>query len=94
MSGDEFVLLLPGITKESAAGRIAEFRKSIAEALDLMPEPCTLTMSVGASNFPLDSTEAEELLSTAEFRMYNPSVASAPKIRPPACQRKNSASFR
>jgi diguanylate cyclase (GGDEF)-like protein/putative nucleotidyltransferase with HDIG domain len=70
MGGDEFVLLLPGMTKESAAGRIAEFRKSVAEAVDLMPEPCTLTMSVGASYFPVDSTEAEELLSTADLRMY------------------------
>jgi len=70
MGGDEFVLLLPGITTESASARIAEFKKSIAEAVDLLSEPCKLSMSVGASFFPLDSTEAEELLSTADLRMY------------------------
>jgi diguanylate cyclase (GGDEF)-like protein len=70
MGGDEFVILLPGITAETAASRIAEFRHSISEAVDLMPEPCTLSMSVGAAYFPQDSTEAEELLSTADLRMY------------------------
>ncbi len=70
MGGDEFVMLLPGITAESAPARITEFRQSISEAVDLLPEPCTLSMSVGAAYFPLDSIEAEELLSTADLRMY------------------------
>ena len=70
MGGDEFVLLLPGITAESAPARISEFRQSILEAVDLLPEPCTLSMSVGVGYFPVDSSEAEELLSTADLRMY------------------------
>jgi diguanylate cyclase (GGDEF)-like protein/putative nucleotidyltransferase with HDIG domain len=70
MGGDEFVLLLPGVTAETAAARIADFRNAITEAVDLLPEPCSLSMSVGASYFPLDSAEAEELLSTADLRMY------------------------
>ena len=70
MGGDEFVLLLPGVTAETAAARIEEFRQSVSEAVDLLPEPCALSMSVGASYFPVDSTEAEELLSTADLRMY------------------------
>jgi GGDEF domain-containing protein len=40
------------------------------EAVDLLPEPCEISMSIGASYFPNDSTEAEELLSTADLRMY------------------------
>jgi diguanylate cyclase (GGDEF)-like protein/putative nucleotidyltransferase with HDIG domain len=70
MGGDEFVLLLPGMTADTVGTRIAEFRQSISEAVDLLSEPCTLSMSVGASFFPEDSTEAEELLSTGDLRMY------------------------
>jgi diguanylate cyclase (GGDEF)-like protein/putative nucleotidyltransferase with HDIG domain len=70
MGGDEFVLLLPGMTAESVNARIAELRHSIAEATDLLPEPSQLAMSAGCSFFPSDSTEAEELLSTADLRMY------------------------
>ncbi len=70
MGGDEFVLLLPGVTMDSAQARIAEFQQSISEAVDLLPEPCTLSMSVGAAYFPIDSIESEELLSTADLRMY------------------------
>ncbi|HEY3839222.1 MAG TPA: sensor domain-containing diguanylate cyclase, partial [Bryobacteraceae bacterium] len=70
MGGDEFVLLLPGITMETAPARISEFRHSISEAVDLLPEPATLGMSVGVAYFPVDSSETEELLSTADLRMY------------------------
>jgi diguanylate cyclase (GGDEF)-like protein len=70
MGGDEFVLLLPGITMETAPARIVEFRQSISEAVDLLPEPASLSMSVGVAYFPLDSGEAEELLSSADLRMY------------------------
>jgi diguanylate cyclase (GGDEF)-like protein len=70
MGGDEFVLLLPGMTADTVAVRIAEFRQSISEAVDLLPESFTLAMSAGVSFFPQDSTEAEELLSTADLRMY------------------------
>jgi diguanylate cyclase (GGDEF)-like protein/putative nucleotidyltransferase with HDIG domain len=70
MGGDEFVLLLPGVTMETAPARIAELRQSTEEAVDLLPEPAKLSMSVGVAYFPVDSSEAEELLSTADLRMY------------------------
>jgi diguanylate cyclase (GGDEF)-like protein/putative nucleotidyltransferase with HDIG domain len=70
MGGDEFVLLLPGLTKETVQTRICEFQNSIADAADLLVGHCTLSMSVGAAFFPEDSADAEELLSTADLRMY------------------------
>jgi diguanylate cyclase (GGDEF)-like protein len=70
MGGDEFVLLLPGMTPETVNSRINEFRRSIAEADELLPERCKLSISAGCSFFPHDSTEAEELLSAADLRMY------------------------
>jgi len=82
MGGDEFVLLLPGVTKETAPARIAEFQKSIAEAVDLLPEQGTLSMSVGAAYFPVDSTEAEELLAAADLRMYKSKRCQAPAEEP------------
>jgi diguanylate cyclase (GGDEF)-like protein/putative nucleotidyltransferase with HDIG domain len=70
MGGDEFVLLLPGMTAETMPVRVAEFRRAVTEAVDLLPEPCNVAMSAGCSYFPADSTDAEELLSTADLRMY------------------------
>ena len=81
MGGDEFVLLLPGMTADSVAARIAEFRKSIADAVDLLPEPCSLSMRAGASFFPTDSTEAEELLSSADLRMYKAKRRQTPELK-------------
>jgi diguanylate cyclase (GGDEF)-like protein len=82
MGGDEFVLLLPGITKENASGRIAEFQQAVAEAVELLPEHCSVSMSVGAAHFPIDSTEAEELLSTADMRMYKAKRTQTPAVEP------------
>jgi diguanylate cyclase (GGDEF)-like protein/putative nucleotidyltransferase with HDIG domain len=82
MGGDEFVMLLPGMTADSIGSRIAEFRHSISDAVDLLTEPCTLSMSAGVSFFPADSTEAEELLSTADLRMYKSKRKQFPSQRP------------
>lgn len=70
MGGDEFVMLLPGMTAETVGSRIATLQESIRDAVDLLSENCTLSMSVGTSYFPNDSVDPEELLSTADLRMY------------------------
>ena len=80
MGGDEFVLLLPGMTPEAVNMRINELRRSISEADELLPETCKLSMSAGSSFFPQDSTEAEELLSTADLRMYKSKRGRQPEM--------------
>ena len=70
MGGDEFVLLLPHITPESVDDRISQMMRIAAEAGEIIPGKRFLSMSVGEAFYPLDGNNAEELLATADRRMY------------------------
>jgi len=70
MGGDEFVLLLPHITPESVDDRINQMMRIAAEAGEIIPGKRFLSMSVGEAFYPLDGSNAEELLATADRRMY------------------------
>ena len=70
MGGDEFVLLLPHITPESVDDRISQMMHIAAEAGEIIPGKRFLSMSVGEAFYPLDGNNAEELLATADRRMY------------------------
>ena len=70
MGGDEFVIILPGLRAEDAAGQIARFKKV---AVDAGIEVCgseVLAMSIGVANFPEDGGGGEALLAEADRRMY------------------------
>jgi diguanylate cyclase (GGDEF)-like protein/putative nucleotidyltransferase with HDIG domain len=82
MGGDEFVMIIPGLTAETAEARINTIRESISDASRVLPEPENVTMSVGASFFPQDSADTEELLSTADLRMYK--AKRRHQVAPPA----------
>ena len=76
MGGDEFVLLLPGTNREIMQQRIAQLKQLAADAGKVTgSEP--LLMSVGEACFPHDGTDAEQLLSTADRRMYDAKQASS-----------------
>ena len=70
MGGDEFVLLLPHITPESVEDRINQLVRIAAEAGEHVQGKRLLSMSVGDAFFPMDGNNAEELLATADRRMY------------------------
>ena len=70
MGGDEFVLLLPHITPESVDERINRLIHIATEAGELIPGKRMLSMSVGEAFYPIDGNNAEELLATADRRMY------------------------
>ncbi len=70
MGGDEFVLLLPHITPESVNERINQLVRIAAEAGEHVQGKRLLSMSVGEAFFPMDGSNAEELLATADRRMY------------------------
>jgi diguanylate cyclase (GGDEF)-like protein len=70
MGGDEFVLVLPGITGEALSTRVAR----IEQIVSAIGRECTshnlVTISAGSASFPEDGNDAEELLAEADRRMY------------------------
>jgi diguanylate cyclase (GGDEF)-like protein/putative nucleotidyltransferase with HDIG domain len=70
MGGDEFVLLLPHITQDSVNERVAQLKRIALEAGEVVPGRQLLSMSIGEAFYPADGSNAEELLATADRRMY------------------------
>jgi predicted signal transduction protein with EAL and GGDEF domain len=71
LGGDEFVALLPEVTDERDAERVAE------RILDLMREPilvggqeCFVTASVGIALFPRDGLTVADLMRNSDVAMY------------------------
>jgi hypothetical protein len=70
MGGDEFVVIATGLTTE-ASGKKAEQMRALARQAG--SEVCgedILSLSVGRAMYPEDGTDAEQLLSEADRRMY------------------------
>ncbi len=70
MGGDEFVMIMPDVTREVLEERIRAIRLVAVDAARLTPEPSLLSFSVGAAVFPIDGLDADTLLSQADQRMY------------------------
>ena len=71
MGGDEFVLLLPHITPDSVDERTRQLTQVASEAGEIVPDSGRyLSMSVGEAFYPADGSNAEDLLATADRRMY------------------------
>ncbi len=70
MGGDEFVIVLPGLTEEMGGSQIARLRSVALETgWKLCGEDC-LSMSVGVAIYPVHGTDSETLLAEADRRMY------------------------
>ena len=70
MGGDEFVLVLPGLSRESVAERCKRFRDVVVEAGRQICGTDLLNISIGQAFFPADGEDAEQLLADADRRMY------------------------
>jgi len=70
MGGDEFVLVMPGLSVDAALVRTQQLQEL---AMAVGKEVCgeeLLSLSVGQSSFPTDGLDAEQLLAEADRRMY------------------------
>lgn len=70
MGGDEFVVLLPGVKPSDVDAKLAQFRNVVKQIGCEMFPGSSLTVSIGLAHFPLDGTDAEQLLAEADRRMY------------------------
>ena len=70
MGGDEFVLVLPRLQLDQVTDTIHRLRAITAEAGREVCGTESLSLSVGHALFPEDGTDADQLLSEADRRMY------------------------
>jgi predicted signal transduction protein with EAL and GGDEF domain len=70
LSGDEFAIIVPGLSNAMAAGRITE---TVLEALQAANEPETdlpIAASIGVAICPDDALDRQALLSHADTALY------------------------
>ena len=70
MGGDEFVLVLPGVTDEILSQGCQRFREVVIEAGRQICGSEVLNISIGRALFPDDGEDAEQLLAEGDRRMY------------------------
>ncbi len=70
MGGDEFVIVVPGLTHEAALEKAARLNHCAVEAgRQVCGEPA-LSLSLGAAFYAEDGNDVEQLLAEADRRMY------------------------
>jgi len=69
--GDEFAVLLPGASPETADAVVKRIRNNVYKTtLDLRSRMIRCSVSIGVANYPKDAREMRELQSVAERQMY------------------------
>ena len=71
LSGDEFTVLLPGISNDFDINQIANrILNSLKEVFPINNQELSITASLGISIYPADSNIPDELLKFADIAMY------------------------
>jgi diguanylate cyclase (GGDEF)-like protein len=70
MGGDEFVLVLPDLDSQARGYMIERLTRLATEVGQRLGDGNVLSVSVGATEYPLDGKDAESLLTAADRRMY------------------------
>jgi diguanylate cyclase (GGDEF)-like protein len=68
--GDEFVALLPGLTREIAFERADQIIESVKTVNALLSEDLHIGMSVGIASYPFDAQDYHTLVRLADQAMY------------------------
>src|ERR1700739_3697274 len=70
MGGDEFVIVVPGLTPKAAEEKATQLRSLAREAGRQVCGQEFLSLSIGSSFYPEAGSDAEQLLTEADRRMY------------------------
>ena len=68
--GDEFVVVLPNLTRETAFERAEHFVEGIASVNESLPDDLHVGLSVGIATCPFDANEYTTLVKLADQAMY------------------------
>jgi len=71
MGGDEFVIVMPGISREIAQEKTALLNMIAVQAGQAVCGREQISLSVGIALFPEDGSDAEQLLAQADRKMYS-----------------------
>jgi diguanylate cyclase (GGDEF)-like protein/PAS domain S-box-containing protein len=80
--GEEFLLVLPGMTREGAIARAEQLRLAFAAAL--MSYNATIiraTASFGVATYPADGYDIDELIATADKALYTAKQSGRNRVR-------------
>jgi diguanylate cyclase (GGDEF)-like protein len=82
MGGDEFVIIVPGLTVENAQQKAALLRSLAGKVGSQVCGEDFLSLSVGIAFYPQDGDDAEQLLTEADRRMYTARRAQHERASP------------
>ena len=68
--GDEFVVVLPNLTRETAFERADHLIASFAQINEILPEDLQIGLSVGIATYPFDAEDYPTLVKLADQAMY------------------------
>lgn len=79
--GDEFVVVLPSLTRETAFERADQLVASIQSVNEILPENLHVGLSVGIATFPFDAQDYPTLVRLADQAMYLAKRAGGDRVR-------------
>ena len=88
IGGDEFVIVLETLHGKPDAGRVVrKIQEEVGRPFMVQAHRVNISISVGASFYPMDGREAEALLKAADYAMYLAKKArqtgpKQPRVRP------------
>jgi len=76
IGGDEFIAILPGVSREDLIAAADSMRLAVADALIEVAEDTTahVTISIGSAMCPYDGLDADDLVALSDRRMYEAKV--------------------
>ena len=76
IGGDEFIAILPGVSREDLIAAADSMRLAVADAPIEVAEDTTahVTISIGSAMYPYDGLDADDLVALSDRRMYEAKV--------------------
>jgi diguanylate cyclase (GGDEF)-like protein len=79
--GEEFVMVLPGLGREAAVGRVEDLRRAIAGTTVIHEQDrLSITASFGVAVFPDDGLSRDELIRAADRALYAAKVGGRNRV--------------